>query len=126
MSFSQKLGQFFSNRSETNDKHWNESLQTRYYKTTKDKAMSTVENVLGNTQRFEVNFISKDHGEINIGIKKGKKAFIIATIVMVKPYQTAIDFTVTTESIIPIDFGYSRKVISELYEQINKELTLIK
>lgn len=126
MSFSQQVAQFFNNRSETTDKHWNESLQTRYYKTTKDKAMTTFENYLKNSDHFKMNSISKDHGEINIGVKKGKKAFIIATIVMVKPYKTAIDFTVTTESIIPIDFGYSRKIISELYSRINRELTLIK
>ncbi|WP_326480889.1 hypothetical protein [Virgibacillus halodenitrificans] len=69
--------------------------------------------------------MSKEHGEISLQVKKGRNAFIVATVIMVRPYYTAIDFSVTTESLLPIDFGYSSKIIYSLYNDINKELTLI-
>lgn len=122
MSLSQKLASFFSNRAETRDHHVDVRLKTRYYKTTKDKGLQALENFFKHSQRFEINSMSTEHGEISVNVKKGKKAFIIATVIMVRPFQTAIDFSVMTESLLPIDFGYSTRLILELYEQMNKEL----
>ncbi|EQB35738.1 MULTISPECIES: hypothetical protein [Virgibacillus] len=125
MSFRNTISKYFSNHAETRDNHWDPSLQTHYYKTTKDKGMSLLEDLFQRSQVYELHSISKEHGEISVNLKKGKKAFIIATIIMVRPYQTAVDFSVTTESLLPIDFGYSTKLIKLLYEDINKELPLI-
>lgn len=125
MSFRNTIGKYFNNHAETSEKHWDTKLQTHYYKTTKDKGMSTLENYFNHSQKYEVHSISGPHGEISVNVKKGKKAFIIATVIMVRPYQTALDFSVTTESILPFDFGYSSRLIQQLYEQINQELTLI-
>jgi len=125
MSFSQKLARIVSNRAETRDNHWDVQLQTKYYKTTKDKGLDALKNFFNNSQKFEVNAISEEHGEISVNVVKGRKAFIIATVIMVRPYQTAIDFSVMTESLIPIDFGYSTKIINMLYENINKDLPLL-
>lgn len=125
MSFGQKLKKFFGNRAETREDHVDKTLQTRYYKTTKDRALDALENMFKNSQTYEVNSISKDHGEISLLKPKGRKAFIVVTVIMVKPFQTAIDFSVSSESIIPFDFGYSTKLIQELYTLVNKDLTLI-
>src|SRR5690625_976013 len=92
MSLVQKLKKYFSNHAETRDHHEDTDLQTRYYKTTKDQALMIIENFITNSQIYELNSISKTHGEISILKKKGKKLFIIASIIMVKPYETAIDF----------------------------------
>ncbi|MGX9929986.1 cytosolic protein [Virgibacillus salarius] len=119
------MAKFFSNHAETRDNHWDTSLQTHYYKTTRDKGMGTLEDMFRRSDTYQLHSISKEHGEISVNIKKGKKAFIIATIIMVRPYQTAIDFSVTTESILPFDFGYSTKVIQRLYNEISKELPII-
>ncbi|MEC5421967.1 cytosolic protein [Virgibacillus sp. C22-A2] len=125
MAIRNTLSKYFNNHAESSEKHWDSSLQTHYYKTSKDKAMRMLENMFSNPQVYAVNSISQEHGEISAYIKKGKKAFIVATVIMVKPYQTAIDFSVTTESALPFDFGYSTKVIQNLYGQVTKELTLI-
>lgn len=125
MSFRNTLTKYFNNHAESRETHWDTSLQTHYYKTTKDKGLDTLENYFRNAQKYEVHSISKEHGEISVLVKKGKKAFIVATVIMVRPFQTAVDFSVTTESILPFDFGYSSKLIQQLYEQINKELPLI-
>ncbi|GAB3065080.1 cytosolic protein [Virgibacillus ainsalahensis] len=125
MSFRNTINKYFNNHAETSENHEDTSLQTHYYKTTKDKGMGVLENFFTNTQKYKINSNSNEHGEISVVIKKGKKAFIVATVIMVRPYHTAIDFSVTTESVLPFDFGYSTKVIQELYTQINKELPLI-
>jgi hypothetical protein len=125
MSFRQTLRKYFGNRAETREDHVDATLKTRYYKTTKDRGLDTLENLFKNSQTYKLNSISKDHGEISLLKPKGRKAFIVVTVIMVKPFQTAIDFSVSSESIIPFDFGYSTKLVQNLYELINKELTLI-
>ena len=125
MSFGQKLRKFFGNRAETREEHVDKTLQTRYYKTTKDRALDALENVFKNSQTYELNSISKDHGEISLLKTKGRKAFIVVTVIMVKPFQTAVDFSVSSESILPFDFGYSTKLVQELYTLVSKDLTLI-
>lgn len=125
MSFRQTLKKYFSNHAETSDNHSDPTLKTKYYKTTKDRGLDALENLFNNSQTYKVNSISKDHGEISVIKTKGKKAFIIITVIMVRPYQTAVDFAFTTESILPFDFGYSTREIQKLYELVNKELPLI-
>jgi len=125
VSFRQTLRKFFGNRAETREDHVDKTLQTRYYKTTKDRALDSLENSFKNSQTYKLNSISKDHGEISLLKTKGRKAFIVVTVIMVKPFQTAVDFSVSSESILPFDFGYSTKLIQELYELVNKDLPLI-
>lgn len=125
MSFGQKLRKFFGNRAETREEHVDKTLQTRYYKTTKDRALDALENLFRNSQTYKLNSISKDHGEISLLKIKGRKAFIVVTVIMVKPFQTAVDFSVSSESILPFDFGYSSKLIQELYELVSKDLPLL-
>lgn len=125
LTFGQRLRKFFGNRAETREEHVDKTLQTRYYKTTKDRALDALENLFRNSQTFELNSISKDHGEISLLKSKGRKAFIVVTVVMVKPFQTAVDFSVSSESILPFDFGYSSKLILELYDLIGKDLPSI-
>lgn len=124
MSIGNTLRKYFSNHAETGERHHDLSLRTHYYKTTKDKALAALEKYFSASTQYELNSVSSEHGEISV-YKKGKKAFIVGTVIMVKPYHTAIDFSVTTESMLPFDFGLSTKIINHLYEQLNKELPLI-
>lgn len=125
MSFRSTINTYFNNHAESSENHEDTSLQTHYYKTTKDKGLSMLENLFTNSDVYEINSISREHGEISVRIKKGRKAFIVATVIMVRPHHTAIDFSVTTESVLPFDFGYSTNVIQHLYKVINKDLPLI-
>ncbi|XKE82336.1 cytosolic protein [Oceanobacillus kapialis] len=119
------IGKYLNNHAETNENHWDDSLKTHYYKTTKDKGLRTLEDIFNKSSAYEINAVSAEHGEVSINVKKGKKAFVVATVVMVKPYQTAVDFSVTTESFLPFDLGYSTKLIKALYSEINQHLQLI-
>jgi hypothetical protein len=125
MSFRQFMHKYFSNHQETQDKHWDQMLQTRYYKITKDQGIDFLEKMVRNAPEYKMNAISKEHGEMSFYITKGKKSFIVATVIMVRPFQTAIDFSATSEGMLPFDFGYSRKVISQLYDRLNKEFNLV-
>ena len=125
MSFAKKLSRFFYNQAETSEKHWDKDLETHYYKTTKDKGLRKLEEIIKGSPNYKINSISLEHGEISFRVIKGKKAFVIVTVIMVRPYQTAIDFTVTSESSLPFDFGKSSKFIKHFYEKLDKELPLI-
>ncbi|WP_411712839.1 cytosolic protein [Lentibacillus cibarius] len=126
LSFRNIIAKYFSNHAETNDTHTDPLLQTHYYKITAEKGLTTLENLFQNNEIYHLHAMSNSHGEISATISKGRKAFIVASIIMVRPYRTAIDFSVTTESMLPFDFGYSYKVIQQLYSYVDKELPLIK
>ncbi|MGP4041623.1 cytosolic protein [Gracilibacillus sp. D59] len=125
MSFRNTLNKNFNNHSETRDKHWDPALKTHYFKTTKDKAFDKLEPLFSSMKECQIVGVSKDHGEISFNYKAGRKVFVIMTIIMVRPYRTAIDISATTESAVPFDFGYSHKLIPKLYDKIKKELDFI-
>ncbi|MGX4669877.1 cytosolic protein [Cerasibacillus sp. JNUCC 74] len=125
MEFRNRISKYLNNHAETQDNHWDSTLRTHYYKTTKEKAMRAIEGILGRSETYELHSISEEHGEISVKVKKRRQAFIIVTIIMVRPFQTAVDFSVTTETALPFDFGYSTKIIQRLYKEINHVLPLI-
>ncbi len=122
MGFRQKMTKYFSGQAETKDQHSDPACVTLYYKTTKHRGLETLVNFLKNSPDFDVHAVSEEHGEISFTTVRGRKTFIVATVIMVRPYRTAIDFSVTTDSLLPFDFGYSTKVIRKLYEHLNKTL----
>lgn len=122
MKFRDKLGKYLGKHAETRDDHVDPTLITRYYRTTKIRGLKTLEELFSNSKVYKFNSLSESHGEISLIKQKGKKAFIVITVIMVRPNKTAVDFSVTTESLLPFDFGYSSRLIQTLYEQVNKEL----
>ena len=125
MSIGQTFNKYFNNHSETRDDHWDKNLKTRYYKTAKDRRFKTIENLFRNSKNYEIIATSEEHGEISVTYKGGKKAFVVATIIMTRPFRTSVDFSVTTESVLPFDLGYSHRLIPKLYDHLKKELTVI-
>ncbi len=125
MSIKQWFQKYLNNHAETSEQHWSPELQTHYFKTTKDKAFSAIEEMYKRSSTYDIIAKSQEHGELSIGVKGGRKAFMVISIIMVKPYRTAIDFSVTTESPLPFDFGYSHKLIRTQYEHIKQELPFI-
>lgn len=99
-------------------------MRTRYYKASKDKVIQAVESVI-NKDGLVVKRVESERGEVIAHQRKGKKILLVATIVTVRPFKTAVDWSCSTDTILPSDFGYSRKVIGGLYEKLDKELTYI-
>ncbi|MFC3040081.1 cytosolic protein [Virgibacillus xinjiangensis] len=125
MSIRNTVNKYLNNHAETNEFHWDPSLKTNYFKTTKDQGMVVLEDMFHQAREYEIHSVSKEHGEMSVHHITGKKAFIVVSVIMVRPYRTAIDFSVTTESVIPFDFGYSTRLIQELYNMIRKKLPII-
>ncbi|MDP4550882.1 cytosolic protein [Alkalihalobacillus macyae] len=116
---------FFSNRSETSERHSNDALKTHYFKATKEQAFTEAKAVLQKHYKGEVVSNSPERGEFVYQVKSPKKALIVVTVVSVRAYKTAVDFSVSTETPLPVDFGYSKKVIGTVYSDIQNKLTLI-
>lgn len=125
MSIKQSFSKYFSNHAETDEHHWDSGLRTHYFKITKDQAFRTLEEFFSDKKTYNIQALSKEYGEISINMKGRKKAFIVVSIIMVKPYRTAIDFSVTTESSLPVDFGFSHQLIKEFYAGLKKDLPFL-
>jgi 6-phosphogluconate dehydrogenase len=117
---------FFTNRTETTENHHHEELRSRYYKTTKQKAIRILEDMLRSDQRIDLLSVSEELGEITAEVRKPRKAFMVISVIMVYPYRTAIDFTVTTQTkLLPIDGGYSKKEILRQYKKLDKQMEFV-
>ncbi len=126
MSLFQKAKNFFSTHSETSDSHSDEQLRSRYYKTNTKNALKVVQDILSHMDGYKVTSVSEERGEISVSVSKGKKALIIVTIITIRPFETAIDFSVLTDTaVLPTDFGFSKRVILNMYEQLDKQLVFV-
>lgn len=122
MTFSERMIQIFSSNAQTNDNHTNEQLQTHYYKTTSAQAIRVVEEVLNTISNYEIKSIQEERGEIGVALKNTKRGLMIITITMVRPFHTAIDISVSTESKLSLGFG--KKTIINFYQKLDSKLTL--
>jgi hypothetical protein len=126
MSLFQKAKNFFSTHSETSDSHSDEQLRSRYYKTNTKNALKVVQDILSHMDGYKVTSVSEERGEISVSVSKGKKALMIVTIITIRPFETAIDFSVSTDTaVLPTDFGFSKRVILNMYEQLDKQLVFV-
>src|SRR5579875_2273865 len=92
----------FSQQCESSEHHHDAELKTRYYKCNFEQTLRVVEEIFGNKQLYEIKSISKEHGEIFVQSKQSPVLDIIITIITVRPLETAVDFTVSTEKWSPI------------------------
>ncbi|MBB5172710.1 DUF1499 domain-containing protein [Texcoconibacillus texcoconensis] len=125
MGIIQSLKRFFSKQTETSEKNHDQALQSHYYKMTKDKTFRELENFFSEKEGFEIRSVSEEHGEMIVKRTKGKPAFIVVTIIMVRPFRTSVDFSVASETMLFTDFGSSRRLIYGLYEELNQRLTFV-
>ena len=119
------IKEFFSNRSETGERHQIEALKTHYFKATKEQAFTEAKSILQKHYKGEIVTNSPERGEFVFQVKGPKKALIVVTVVTVRAYKTAVDFSVSSETPLPVDFGFSKKVIETIYSDMKKKLTLI-
>ncbi|WP_078595075.1 DUF1499 domain-containing protein [Evansella clarkii] len=125
MGFKETVQTIISKHTETKENHTDKELRTHYYKSTKDKVIKEIESMLNQRPGFSVSSVSEERGEIIVNINKGKKAMMVVTVIMVRPFRTAVDFSIATDTMLFSDFGYSRKLAAELYKELNKRLTFV-
>lgn len=127
MGLLQSIKQVFSNHCETSDKHQDLQLRTHYYKTTTAHAFAEVKKLMEGLDGFELLSATEEYGELSVNVKKGKKAFMVISVVSVRPFETAVDFSVTTETtLLPMDFGYSKALVKKMYELLDQKMVLSK
>ncbi|CDQ18265.1 hypothetical protein [Halobacillus karajensis] len=117
------ISRYISNHSETSEKHKDSALVTHYYKAKHDDTFRAVEELFQSPS--EIVASSKERGELTVKYKGKRRAFIVATIIMVRPFHTAVDFSITTDSGGLVDFGYSRNLIVQLYEKLDSQFTTV-
>ncbi|MBN9655329.1 cytosolic protein [Halobacillus sp. GSS1] len=117
------ISRYFSNHSETSEEHKDSALVTHYYKAKHDDLFRAVEGLFSSPS--EIVASSKERGELTVKYKGNRRAFIVATVIMVRPFRTAVDFSVTTDSGGPVDFGHSRNLIVQLYKKLDSQFTTV-
>jgi hypothetical protein len=120
-----KIKRFFSDHTETKENHELESLQTRYYKVKNDVLMKKIEELINGSNKYKLLGVSIERGEISANIKKPQKGLIVFTVVSVRPFRTAVDLSVSFDTLIGIDFGRSQRVIQSLYTDIDKHFEYV-
>jgi hypothetical protein len=120
MSLFQSTKQFFSKHCETHEKHEDPLLRTHYYKTTKSNALTVIQETLTKLNGYKIMSVSKEHGEMSVQIPSPKSAFIVISVIPVRPLETAIDFSVSYEGVI--NLGNSRDIAIKLYSIFDQKL----
>lgn len=122
MTFKEKLSSVFNPNAQTMDNHYDEQLKTHYYKTTSAQAFRVVEELLKTINVYEIQSIQEERGEIGVTLHNTKRGLMIITITMVRPYNTAVDISVSTEAKLSLGFG--KKTIQSFYDKLDNKLTL--
>ncbi|KMY51205.1 hypothetical protein [Peribacillus loiseleuriae] len=113
----------YSQQCESNEHHHDTELKTRYYKSNFEQTIRGVEEVFGNKQHYEIKSVSKEHGEIFVHSKQSPALDIIITIITVRPLETAVDFTVSTEKWSPMGINKAlKKQILAAYDALDQKL----
>ncbi|WP_078555453.1 DUF1499 domain-containing protein [Bacillus alkalicellulosilyticus] len=125
MGIKETFKQIFTTHTETTETHYDETLKTRYYKTTKDRGINEVVNLINQSKGYTLKRADHERGEIFVQMTTPRKAFVTITVIQVKPFKTAVDISVGTETVLFTDFGYSRKAIQVFYAELDKKLQYI-
>ncbi|MCM2675253.1 DUF1499 domain-containing protein [Alkalicoccobacillus plakortidis] len=112
------------NHAETGEKHSIEALQTRYYKGNKDKIIEGIEAVVKESG-YKLKRTERERGEMIIEQVSGQKFLLVASVITVRPFKTAVDFSCSHSTVLPSDFGKSRKMLVAMYSKLDKQLTFI-
>ncbi|GGE51928.1 hypothetical protein GCM10011391_33440 [Pullulanibacillus camelliae] len=123
MGMMSKLSAFFNSHVETSERNEDETLRTHYYKTTKDKLMDGIQSLIASEERFSLLDASKERGEISVNVVRGKKGFLVITVVNVRPFKTSVDISFTVEK--GMNLGYGQKMIRQFYQRLDKEYTFV-
>lgn len=126
MTRRRSLFQRFQKECETNDNHFDPDLKSHYYKASFDKVYQAVLDIFQNDKDFKISSTSKERGEIAINMLKRPKAFIVATVVQVRPFETAVDFMVSSEQFSVTGlYPTLKKEVVKFYRILDQQLPLI-
>ncbi|BCB05091.1 cytosolic protein [Bacillus sp. KH172YL63] len=116
----------FQSECETSDAHDDKELQTHYYKAMHQGAFNAVLELFSSSE-YEVISQSKDRGEITVRKNGMPQLFIVATVITVRPFETAIDFKVSADKgKIFGTYTVLKAQINHYYQRLDSELNKVK
>lgn len=68
-----KWKHILTNHNETSERHSDEQLKSRYYKTTQSTALQVVKEMFEQMDGCRIVAISEERGEMSVSLTKGKK-----------------------------------------------------
>ncbi|MGG4166775.1 hypothetical protein [Rossellomorea vietnamensis] len=116
----------FQSECETSDQHEDKELQSRYYKSMHQGTFSAVLGLFSSSE-YEVISQSKDRGEITVRKNGTPQLFIVATVITVRPLETAVDFKISADKgKIFGTYTVLKAQINHYYHQLDSELKKVK
>jgi hypothetical protein len=116
----------FQKSCETRDNHEDHQLVTHYYKGTFRQIFDHVENMVKENKSYELEHVSKEHGELSIKLKSGKSSSFIVTVIAVKPLEIAVDVHISTEAFSLLGtYPRLKNEVIAFYRHLDKKATLI-
>ena len=116
----------FQSECETLDRHEDPDLQSHYYKSMHTGAFNAVLELFSSSE-YEVLSQSKDRGEITVRKNGTPRLFIVATVITVRPLETAVDFKVSADKgRIFGTYTVLKAQINHYYQRLNSDLTRVK
>lgn len=123
MTQRRSIFQRFFRECETSDHHFDEELKSHYYKASFDKVYRAVVDLFKQNPDMEIVSESEERGEIGVRMTTSLQAFIVATVIQVRPFETAVDFKVSSEKISLTGlYPKLKKVILSFYNKLDKDL----
>ncbi|MGR3765313.1 cytosolic protein [Rossellomorea sp. NS-SX7] len=116
----------FQSECETSDKHEDPDLRSHYYKSMHGAAYNAVLDLFSSSE-YEVISESKERGEITVRKNGTPRLFIVATVITVRPLETAVDFKVSADKgKIFGTYTVLKAQIRHYYGRLNSQLTKVK
>ncbi|VXB90495.1 conserved hypothetical protein [Bacillus sp. 349Y] len=116
----------FQSECETSDKQEEEVLQTHYYKSMQSGTFNAVLELFSSSQ-YDILSESKDRGEITIRKNGTPQLFIVATVIGVRPLETAVDFKLSTDKgKILGTYSVLKAQIKNYYDVLDGKLTRVR
>lgn len=111
----------FTRQIETSEAYPDAHLKTHFYKGNFNQLFTSVEQLFRQDADCRVTTISKENGEMAIEINKPFPCFLIASIVSVKPLETAVNFSISSKRIALFGtYPFLRQRIMSFYDGLNK------
>lgn len=108
---------------ETGDEHFDPELKSHYYKASFDKVFQALIDMFGNHPDTTVSTSSKERGEIAVQLNRNPKAFIVATVIQVRPFETAVDFMISSDNFAPLGlYPKLKKRVLAFYKELDEKL----
>ncbi|GLB58459.1 hypothetical protein [Cytobacillus sp. NCCP-133] len=122
MSIFRQISNRYNKQCETSENHFDPELATKYYRTNTAQMMQSIEEMFNADRNVPIISTSKEYGEIAAEIKRDKTFFAIVTAVTVKPFETAVEISISTEQTTLAGVNpLLKKEVFALYKKLNQK-----